>query len=80
MPGIESLSKSSPSSSKLITLVLTPFNFLFKLVIRAVQNSDIVFSHPEALLVYERGHDLLKVLSGQKGALVIGECHKIDEW
>lgn len=42
--------------------------------------AEVILTHPEALFVAENGLALLRSLEGKVGALVIDECHKVEEW
>ena len=49
-------------------------------VIEECMHSDIIFSHPEALLMSDDGQGLLSALEGKVGVIVIDECHKVEDW
>ncbi|XP_063448400.1 uncharacterized protein LOC134727933 [Mytilus trossulus] len=49
-------------------------------VIQESLSASIILTHPEGLLVAENGVKLLRALEGKVGAIVIDECHKIDDW
>ncbi|VDI57608.1 ATP-dependent DNA helicase RecQ [Mytilus galloprovincialis] len=46
----------------------------------AVLKSSVILAHPEAVLNAEKGVEILTSLDGKIGAIVVDECHKIDDW
>ncbi|KAK3100013.1 hypothetical protein FSP39_013451 [Pinctada imbricata] len=55
-------------------------SLIFHLLPDAVKNTDIFICHPEALITSENADALLLSLKDKIGAIVIDECHKIDDW
>ncbi|KAK3083533.1 hypothetical protein FSP39_024864 [Pinctada imbricata] len=55
-------------------------SLIFHLLPDAVDEAEIIFCHPEALLCCKNGSDTLTSLSGRVGVICIDECHKIEEW
>ena len=49
-------------------------------VIKECDNCDVILTHPEALFEADNGIKLLRSLEGKVGAIIIDECHKVDEW
>lgn len=56
------------------------FYSLICLVSEAVLKSSVILAHPEAVLNAEKGVEILTSLDGKIGAIVVDECHKIDDW
>lgn len=54
--------------------------YVYNIVIQESLSASIILTHPEGLLVAENGVKLLRALEGKVGAIVIDECHKIDDW
>lgn len=56
------------------------FAFFKTIVLEAALDSSIILAHPEALIKEEKGTQLLASLQGKVGAVIVDECHKIDDW
>lgn len=56
-------------------LIYMSFNYFFSDIY-----ADIIFGHPESFLKCKSVVSFLHEIDDKVGAIIVDECHKIDDW